>query len=228
DAPVAQHRHALAERHRLDLVVRDVDRRRAQARVEARERGAHAHAELRVQVRQRLVHEERLRLAHDRASHGDALALPARKRPGLAVEHLLKTEELRRPYHALRRLLLRRLADLEAVAEVLAHAHVRIEGVALEDHRDVARARRQIGDVTAVDADRALGGVLQPGDHAKERGLATAGRAHQDEELAALDLERAVVDRADAAAEDLADLFEHDPGHEASIYTGPRRRTQWH
>src|SRR3954467_1700730 len=65
---VAHDGDALAERHRLDLVVRHVDRRRAEAPVQVLQRRAHRHAELRVEVRQRLVHEERLRLPPDRAA----------------------------------------------------------------------------------------------------------------------------------------------------------------
>ena len=56
---VRHHRDPVAERHRLDLVVRDVDRRDAQARVQALQLGAHLDAELRVEVRERLVEQER-------------------------------------------------------------------------------------------------------------------------------------------------------------------------
>ncbi len=89
---VAQHSHALPEGHRLDLVVRDVDRRDAETFVEAGELRTHRHAELRVEVRQGLVHQERLRLAHHGATHGDALTLPARELARLAVEELLEPE----------------------------------------------------------------------------------------------------------------------------------------
>jgi hypothetical protein len=44
-------------------------------------------------------------------------------------------------------------------------AHVRIERVALEDHGDVAAARRELGDVLAVDRDLTLRHLLEPGDH---------------------------------------------------------------
>ena len=74
---LAHHRDAIAHRHRLDLVVRDVDRRDPELVLEARDLRPHVDAELRVQVRERLVHEVRLRLADDRAAHGDALPLPA-------------------------------------------------------------------------------------------------------------------------------------------------------
>jgi hypothetical protein len=77
---VAQDGDARAQRHRLDLVVGDVHRRDPEAVVELRELRAHRHAELRVEVRQRLVHEEGGRLADDRAAHRDGLALAARER----------------------------------------------------------------------------------------------------------------------------------------------------
>ena len=63
--------------------------------MQPRELGPHPDAELRVEVRERLVHEEGSRLADDRAAHRDALPLAARERGGLAVEELLEAEQLR-------------------------------------------------------------------------------------------------------------------------------------
>ena len=83
-----------------------------------------------------------------------------------------------------------RPAHLEPVAEVLADGHVRVERVALEDHRDVAVARRQVGDVAAADRDRPRGHLLEPGDHAQERRLAAARGPDEHHELAVCDLER--------------------------------------
>ena len=40
-----------------------------------------------------------------------------------------------------------------------------------------------------ADADFAAGDVLQPRDHAQQGGLAAAGRADQDHELAVLDID---------------------------------------
>ena len=87
---------AVAHRHRLDLVVRDVDRRHAEVALEAGDLGAHLHAQLRVEVRERLVHQERRRLAHDRAAHRDPLALAARERARLALQERLEAEDPRR------------------------------------------------------------------------------------------------------------------------------------
>ena len=77
DIAVAHDDDAVGHRHRLDLVVRDVDRRGAEALVQRADLGAHRHAELGVEVRERLVEEEDRRVAHDGAAHRDALALAA-------------------------------------------------------------------------------------------------------------------------------------------------------
>jgi len=206
-------RPSLPERHRLDLVVGHVDGGDAEPVVELLQRGAHADAELGVQVRERLVHQERLRLAGDRAAHRHALPLAARKLRRTTVEQVIEAEQLRDLVHAARDLRLRRASDLQAVREVLPHAHVRVERVALEYHGDVAAARCEIGDLSAADRDQAVRDLLEPRDHAQQRGLPAAGRPDQNEELAVGDLERNVVDRSHVAREQLGDVLEMDLRH---------------
>ena len=89
---VAHDGDAVAERHRLDLVVRDVDRRHLEVALDARDLGPHLDAQLRVEVRQGLVHQECPRLAHDRPAHGHALALAARERPRPLAQDVLEAE----------------------------------------------------------------------------------------------------------------------------------------
>jgi hypothetical protein len=74
---VAQHRDPLSQRHGLDLVVGYVDRGDPEALVQSGQLGAHGHAELCVEIGERLVHQEGGGLADHRASHGHALALAA-------------------------------------------------------------------------------------------------------------------------------------------------------
>src|SRR5712691_4463892 len=74
---LAHHGEAVSHRHRLDLIVRHVDGRRFKPPLQAKDLCARLHAQLGVEVRERLVHQERRGLAHDRPSEGDALALPA-------------------------------------------------------------------------------------------------------------------------------------------------------
>ena len=97
---VLEHRDAVAERHRLGLVVRDVDGGDAEPRLQLGDVGAHLHAQLRVEVGERLVHQEHARLADDRAAHRHALALAAGQLPGLALEERRQLEQLGDLAHA--------------------------------------------------------------------------------------------------------------------------------
>ena len=128
----------LAHRHRLDLVVGDVDDRRLEALVEARDLGAGLDAQLGVEVGERLVHEEDGGLADDGPAQGDALALAAGELLGLARQEGRQLDRLGRLLDPPVDLLLVDLAELEAEGQVVVDGHVRVERVALEDHRDVA------------------------------------------------------------------------------------------
>jgi hypothetical protein len=169
---VAHDGDAITHRHRLGLVVSDVDGRRAELLVQPHEVGAHLDAQLGVEVRERLVHQEGLRLAHDRAPESDALALPAGQLARAARQQVAQAEPVgHRPYP---------LADggprpmrhAESEAHVGRDVHVRIERVALEDHRDVAIPGGDVVDHARADADRPVGGLLEPRDHAQRGRLA--------------------------------------------------------
>ncbi len=67
DVAGVHHGDAVRHGHRLDLVVGDVDEGRAEALVQLGELGAHVDAQLRVEVRQRLVHRGRRRDARTMA-----------------------------------------------------------------------------------------------------------------------------------------------------------------
>ena len=56
----------------------------------------HLRAQLRIEVGERLVEQEQLRFAHDRASDRDALSLPARELLRLAVEQRADLQNARR------------------------------------------------------------------------------------------------------------------------------------
>ena len=213
DLPVTHHRDPLPQRHRLDLVVGHVHRRHPELLVQLRERRAHAHAQLRVEVREGLVHEERLGLAHDRAAHRDSLALAAGELGRPPLEELVQAEHRGDLLDASRDLALGHPPHLQAVAEVLANAHVRVQGVALEDHRDVAVTWREIGDVAPADPDLAGRDLLEPRDRAQQRRLPAARGTDQRDELAVLDPQRDVVHGGDSAGEDLRHAIELDLCH---------------
>jgi hypothetical protein len=68
-----------AERLRLDLVMRDIDRGNAEVALERLEGGASFHPQLGVQRAERLVEQEELRLADECAAEGNPLLLATRE-----------------------------------------------------------------------------------------------------------------------------------------------------
>src|SRR5690348_268233 len=79
DPPTVHHDDPVGHRHRFDLVVRDVDRRVPIFVVQAADLEAHLAAEVRVEVRQRLVEQQDAGIGRERARERDALLLAARK-----------------------------------------------------------------------------------------------------------------------------------------------------
>ena len=65
----------MPHRHRLDLIMRHVDRRRPQPGLQRGDVRPRLHPQLRIQIRQRLIHQEHRRL-HDRLTHRHPLPLP--------------------------------------------------------------------------------------------------------------------------------------------------------
>ena len=92
---VLQHRDLGRQRHRLDLVVRDVDDGRARLLMQAFDLNAHVDAQLGVEVGERLVEQEHLRLSHQCAAHSDALSLATRKLAWPALQQMLDLQGLR-------------------------------------------------------------------------------------------------------------------------------------
>jgi hypothetical protein len=193
--------------------VGDVDRGRPQPLLDPRDLGPHLHAQLGVEVRQRLVHQEHAGVAHDRAAHRHALTLTAREVRRLALQVWLQVEDPRCLPHLLIDLGLRRLGQLQREAHVLAHGHVRVQRVVLKHHRDVPILRRLVVDDGATDLQLAVGDVLQPRHHSQRGRLSAPRRPDQDHQLVVGDVEIEVLDGLVAVAVALGDVLELDLCH---------------
>ena len=207
---------AVAHRHRLDLVVRHVDGRRAEALLQPEDLGTRLDAQRCVEVGERLVHEERLRLADDRPPERDPLALAAGELLRLALEEVAELERVGGLPDTPVDLGLGHAVVAKAEGEVVVHRHVWIEGVRLEDHGHVPSARRDVVDDAVADEDPAARDLLESGEHPQRGRLAAARRADEDEELAVGDVDAEVVDGG-GLVEPLGDVLERDRRHQTSL-----------
>ena len=222
--PEPHHRNPVAERHRLDLIVGHVDHRGAEPALDPGYLGAHLHAQFRVEVGQRLVHEERGRVADDRPAHRDPLPLAAGQVGRLAVQVLGQVKDAGGLADLLVDDGLRGLRQLQREAHVLADRHVRVERVALEHHGDVAVLRRLVVHHLPGDAQFAFRDVLKSRDHVEGRRLAAPGRADQDDELTITDFQADVVHRERPVRIALADVVQDDVGHDLLLsFSRPTR-----
>src|SRR5499426_3716932 len=203
---------AVGERHGLDLIVGDVDGRSFQALMQFLDFGAHGDAKLGVEIRQRLVEQEHLRIAHDGAAHGDALALAAGELARIAAEQGAEAENIGGPAHALLDLALRCAAQHEREAHIGGDGHVRIERVVLKHHGNVALLRRHAIDDALADADFAGGDVLEPSDHPQQGRLAASRGSHEHDEFAVVDEDVDAVDDLDRS-KGLSDVADRDRSH---------------
>src|SRR5215208_1684498 len=220
---VLEDHDAVGHRHGLGLVVGDVDGRRAYPVVQFGYLRPHLHPQLGVEVTERLVHKERLRLAHYGPTQGHPLPLATRERLGLSVEETFDREYPGGLVHPARDLRLVHLAEFEGEAHVLPHVHVRVEGVILEDHGYVPLARRKIVDDLIPYKDFAASYVLEAGDHTQGRGLPATGRADEDYELPVRDIQIHLVDGDHVLAEDLGYVLEGYFSHPTSSFRLPER-----
>ena len=205
-------RHAVGEHHRLFLVVRDEDGGDAEVALQALDLGAGPDAEAGVKVGERFVHQEDGRIADDGTADGDALALATAELGGTSLEQWPQVQHLGRGLDL--------LADgrpvdpllAQAEAHVVAHRHVRVERVVLEDHGDVALGRLQVGDIAVVEDDGPGTQPLETGDAGERRALAAAGGAKQRQEFAVGDVDVEAVDRGDVTVP-LGQLLQRDASH---------------
>ncbi|ELY39605.1 phenol hydroxylase [Natronorubrum tibetense GA33] len=198
---VVEDDHPIAHRHRLLLIVRDVDGGDPEFVLNALDLRAHLRPEARVEVGKRLVEEEEIRLANDRPPERDALFLPARKLVGFVLEQVSD------PHHfgclddaAFAFALIEIGTHPKSELHVLEDGFVGVERVVLEYHRDIPVFRVDVRDVLVADRDRSSGGLLEAGQHSERRRLSATGRTDDGNELAVFDIEIQIVDGDDRAA----------------------------
>ena len=176
--------------------------------------------EVRVDHRQRLVEEDRRDIrADEAAAERDLLLHVGGEVARLAVEHAREAEAARDLGDPLRRHRRRHAAVLQGEGEILAHAHGVVDDRELEDLRDVARLRRQVGDVAIVEQDASARRAHEAGDDVEKRRLPATRRSEQRIGAALVPdvvdlLQRVVVRPMRIGSVGVAEMVEGDARHD--------------
>ncbi len=208
-------RNLVGHGHRFQLIVRHIDDGGAEFGMEPFQLRTHLHPELGIQVRQRLVHQEHLGVAHQRPPQGHALLLPAREFPRAPLQQGCDAQNLGGLAHPLVEFGLGCLPHLQRKGQILVDALVRVERVILEHHGDVPVFRVKVVDDLVVDGNGAVGDLDQSGDQVERGGLATTGRTDQRDKLTVLNCQVHIVDGNDVVV-GLDQILEYYLGHAAS------------
>ena len=120
-------------------------------------------------------------------------------------------------------LVLGHLAQLQTESHVLVNGHVRVQGVVLEDHCDIAVFRGNIVDQTVTDVHLAAGDLLQTGDHAQGGGLTAAGRTDENDKFLVGDLKAEIGNSNNIAGVNFLNVTAADGSHNAH----PPKYIQW-
>ena len=187
DPALVQHDDAVGHRHRLDLVMGDIDHGGGQVAVQLAKLDPHVAAQGGVEVGERFVEQEDLGVAHDGAANGDALALAAGQLAGLQLQLVGQLQDLGRFGDLGLDLGLGQFLHAQREGDVFEDRQMGVKRIALEHHRDAAIDRGKGRHIGAVDHDLARSGGFQTCDDAQEGGLAAAGGADEDDEFLVLD-----------------------------------------
>src|SRR6056297_596831 len=113
-------------------------------------------------------------------------------------------------------LVARHLSHLQAKGDVVVNGLVRIEGVRLENHCDVASVRRHVVYKLIVEVQFAVAYFLEAGDHVESGGFAASRRAEQYDKLTIPYLEGQILHRMETIRIPLVYILEdyarHVPG----------------
>jgi hypothetical protein len=99
------------------------------------------------------------------------------------------------------------LADFQTKRHVVKNGHVRIQGVVLENHGDIAILGGNVVHHFSIDVELAAGNIFETGNHAERGCLAAAGRADKDYEFLVLDGDIRVFHRVNTAIIHFVDIF---------------------
>ena len=184
--PLGHDQHAVGEEHGLRNRMRDQQHRLAGLALDPHQLDIHLLARHGVERAERLVHQHDLGIVHQRAADRGALLHAAGELPGQLLLEPFEPDQLQQRLRPRQIFFARQPLHVDRQHHVGQDVAPWQQQRVLEHDADIAVRLRHL---LALDQDLAGRRREQPGDHLQQRGLAAAGRADHDEELALVDVE---------------------------------------
>ena len=184
------HRPVAQEQRLLDRMG-DVDHGLAGLLPDAHQLRLQKHAVLRIERRERLVHQQHAGIGDEGAGDGAALAHAAGQLMRIVTAEPAQADEPERRLDALGRLAATHPAGHQAEADIGLDVHPGKQAALLEHHRVLDRPAGRL------DLDGAAGLAIQAGEDAQQGRLAATARADDAQELPRRDRQADVIDRDD-------------------------------
>ena len=179
--------------------------------------GAHLHTELCIQIRQRLVHQEYLRIPYDGASHGHSLSLTAGKGFRLPVQVLLQAQDSCRVIDSLINLRLGDAAHLQAESHIVPHRQMGIQGVILKYHGNIPVLGSHCIHNLPVNLKGPFRDILQSGDHSERRGFSASRGTDKNDKFFVLNIQIKILYRFKTVRILLINVFQSNAGHNSTL-----------
>src|SRR5215207_2594781 len=174
DPAEIHHSDAIGHGERFILVVGHDNEGDADGALKPCQFELHLLAKLGVESGERLIEKQHLRPLNQSASEGNTLPLAAGELVGHALGEVTELDHGESLFGASSGFLARRADNFQAIFDVVAHRHVREDGVGLKHHVDGTLIGRNERHVLAVNDNLALGRCFEAGNHAEQGGLTAA------------------------------------------------------
>ena len=160
-----------------------VDDGSAQSLMDLGDLNTHLYTKFCIQVGERLIHKEYLRITNDGTTHGNTLPLTTGKSFRFTVKKFLKVKDSCSFTNLFVDLLLRNLAELQTKCHIIINSHMRIQSVVLEYHCDITVLRLYIIHNFVTDFKSTAGNFLKTCDHTKSCGFSASGWSYKDDKF---------------------------------------------
>ena len=126
---------------------------------------AHIDAQLRIEVRKRLIEHKHPGITHDSAANGHTLPLAAGELLRFTIQQVRELQRFGHHFHLATDLRFRHFIHFQPIAHILRHRHVRIERIGLKNHRHAAAGGDHIVHHLIANQHFPVTDLFQPGNH---------------------------------------------------------------